>query len=318
MPPRYEPPLKAREAQNILIIRSGALGDTLLLLPALASLPKEVQVLFAGRPPGVDFLDHAVSKTMNLDTGGWHRLFMNAPMEKENVPLPISKVDRAIVFSADRSKMLRKNLEVLFPAGKIYLFPPFPSKLQPIHVGRYLARCLQSAQLPLSEETVMETVSAKPALKGPWGLMPRHRLVIHPGSGDSKKNHPLDFWAEVLTRLKGHQRFAHLKPSLLLGPAERETAKRFSDGENPFQSVETFFSPSTEALLNLLGTAALYLGHDSGITHLSGLMGTPTVALFKNSDPITWRPLGPFVRVIHRHQSDALCLDQTIGAAETL
>ncbi len=57
-------------------------------------------------------------------------------------------------------------------------------------------------------------------------------------------------------------------------------------------------SPGKEALIKTLDEAALYLGHDSGITHLSAMRCVPTVALFKKSDATQWEPLGPFVRVI--------------------
>jgi len=48
----------------------------------------------------------------------------------------------------------------------------------------------------------------------------------------------------------------------------------------------------------LLKKASLYIGHDSGITHLTAMLGIPTICLFKNSDPLQWAPLGPDVTVI--------------------
>ena len=48
----------------------------------------------------------------------------------------------------------------------------------------------------------------------------------------------------------------------------------------------------------VLDEAILFIGHDSGISHLAAMMGAPTISLFKASDPVQWRPLGPSVRVI--------------------
>ena len=42
----------------------------------------------------------------------------------------------------------------------------------------------------------------------------------------------------------------------------------------------------------MLSQAACYLGNDSGVTHLAGAVGTPTIALFGPTDPATWKPLG--------------------------
>ena len=48
-----------------------------------------------------------------------------------------------------------------------------------------------------------------------------------------------------------------------------------------------------------LARARLYVGNDSGITHLAAAVGTPVLALFGPSDPAVWAPRGPNVRVAH-------------------
>ena len=84
---------------------------------------------------------------------------------------------------------------------------------------------------------------------------------------------------------------------MLLGPAEEELYERF-EKERWDINTEIIFCPQKEKLLSLLNEAALYIGHDSGITHLSALLGTPTIALFRNSHCGQWAPLGPYVTVI--------------------
>ncbi|HJQ83697.1 MAG TPA: glycosyltransferase family 9 protein, partial [Candidatus Binatia bacterium] len=42
----------------------------------------------------------------------------------------------------------------------------------------------------------------------------------------------------------------------------------------------------------VLSRAALYLGNDSGISHLAGAVGAAGVVLFGPTDPRRWRPLG--------------------------
>ena len=41
-----------------------------------------------------------------------------------------------------------------------------------------------------------------------------------------------------------------------------------------------------------LSTARLYIGNDSGITHLAAAVGTPVIALFVATDPVIWAPRG--------------------------
>ena len=46
-----------------------------------------------------------------------------------------------------------------------------------------------------------------------------------------------------------------------------------------------------------LAKARLYIGNDSGITHLAAAVGTPVLALFGPTDPEVWAPRGQNVRV---------------------
>jgi ADP-heptose:LPS heptosyltransferase len=46
-----------------------------------------------------------------------------------------------------------------------------------------------------------------------------------------------------------------------------------------------------------LAQASLYVGNDSGITHLAAAVGTPVLALFGPTDPAVWAPRGEHVRV---------------------
>jgi ADP-heptose:LPS heptosyltransferase len=41
----------------------------------------------------------------------------------------------------------------------------------------------------------------------------------------------------------------------------------------------------------------MYIGNDSGITHLAAAVGTPVLALFGPTNPEVWAPRGPHVRV---------------------
>jgi len=69
------------------------------------------------------------------------------------------------------------------------------------------------------------------------------------------------------------------------------------------EQAEILFAPELEQLLSILTQAPLYVGHDSGITHLAAKLGTPTIALFKNSSVQQWRPLGPRVRVVESEKN---------------
>jgi len=60
-------------------------------------------------------------------------------------------------------------------------------------------------------------------------------------------------------------------------------------------------------LLELLRRAALFVGSDSGPTHVAAAAGTPTVALFGPADAVRNRPLGGAVEVLTAGADCAPC-----------
>jgi ADP-heptose:LPS heptosyltransferase len=60
--------------------------------------------------------------------------------------------------------------------------------------------------------------------------------------------------------------------------------------------------PGLSTLASLLSEAGLYLGNDSGVTHLAAACGADVVALFRQEFASAWRPLGR----VHLHIADSL------------
>jgi ADP-heptose:LPS heptosyltransferase len=48
----------------------------------------------------------------------------------------------------------------------------------------------------------------------------------------------------------------------------------------------------------LLEQCTLYVGNDSGLSHVAGALGIPTVAVFGPTDPDVWAPLGRAVAAV--------------------
>jgi heptosyltransferase-2 len=56
--------------------------------------------------------------------------------------------------------------------------------------------------------------------------------------------------------------------------------------------------PNLRDLVGALSRCTVFVGHDTGVTHLAAAVKTPTVALFGPTDPDVWRPLGDHVEII--------------------
>ncbi len=288
------------------------------MLPVLAELKGKATIHFVGRQPGLAHMSDAVYHTMDLERAGWHRLFSDQFRLSGPFSLPVQRADRIIAFFKDEKGTIGQNLKRFFPKALVRVFPSFPPKGEKIHVVRYLAGCLESAGFPVNSEEIMDNAGRHPIICGPWTSKHRNRIVFHPGSGDLEKNHPPAFWLEIFHECMEMKRVSRLKPTLLLGPAEASLQNFFSHHKDLITRMEIHFCPEKKTLLKILGSAALYLGHDSGITHLSGLMGTPTVALFKHTDPVQWGPVGPRVRIIHGRKTDRELIKRITIAVNTL
>jgi hypothetical protein len=114
----------------------------------------------------------------------------------------------------------------------------------------------------------------------------KHDIVIHPGSGAKRKNWPADSFVELTRRLMHGRRAVEW----ILGPAEEEITRP--------AGVPLLNEPSLVVLAGALAASRLYIGNDSGITHLAAAVGCPTVAVFGPTNPATWAPPGAHVKVI--------------------
>jgi ADP-heptose:LPS heptosyltransferase len=87
-----------------------------------------------------------------------------------------------------------------------------------------------------------------------------------------------------------------LTPLIVGGPADDEIMKRLA--EQGLDDVPVLQHPPLETLAGVLVHACVFLGHDSGVTHLAAALQVPTVALFGPTDPLQWAPRGGHVFIV--------------------
>ena len=117
-------------------------------------------------------------------------------------------------------------------------------------------------------------------------------VVIHVGAGGEAKRWPMDRWRELTEAIS----VAGPHVVALAGEAERERL-----GQKDTTVFERFggrYVFELEALADQLRQASLFIGCDTGPTHLAAQLGVPTLALFGPTDPGLWGPVGPVVRVL--------------------
>jgi ADP-heptose:LPS heptosyltransferase len=67
-----------------------------------------------------------------------------------------------------------------------------------------------------------------------------------------------------------------------------------------------------------LASARVYIGNDSGITHLAAAVGTPVVAVMGATDPAVWAPRGERVRVVSGGSLDGISTEDVLEAARQI
>jgi hypothetical protein len=280
-----------------------------MLMPSIIQIRRSTEIYFVGRSPGLNFIKPFIPHCMDFEGPGWYKLFLESPDHAHIIPIP--PVDKVVAFLSDPDGKIHNNLRVYLPSATINLFPAFPSKEVEIHVAFYLAQCFQMAGLPIDPRRSIEEACRRPLLEKDIPPVSKKRIILHPGSGGEDKNHPPEFWIQMMIELSKSLLNEKQGFVILLGPAEEKLYPSFRENVDTLK-VETVFSPGNEKLLTLLKQAPLYVGHDSGITHLAAMLGTPTIALFKSSSKHQWRPLGPEVRVIKSETSGQDLISKTI------
>ncbi len=124
--------------------------------------------------------------------------------------------------------------------------------------------------------------------------------IIHPGSGSARKNWPLDRFQKIGAWLSA-QGFRVL---YLVGPADDNMAKRL-EADVPESALVRDLP--LRALANVLSAARLFIGNDSGTSHLAAALGTPTIAIFGPTRVIRWGPIGGIVACVEPEHRCELC-----------
>jgi ADP-heptose:LPS heptosyltransferase len=118
--------------------------------------------------------------------------------------------------------------------------------------------------------------------------------AIHPGSGSEKKNWPVAKFA-ALARWFVDELAMQLV--VVHGEADERAATGLIERLES-RAVTVAHGLKLPELAAVLERCGLFVGNDSGITHIAAAVGAPTIALFGPASTPVWAPTGERVRVI--------------------
>lgn len=289
--------LLSPSVKKILVWHQGALGDLLLAAPALVAVHRtfpEAGIIGVGQPRLWRLLAGTLPLTAVWDGGEavWAGLYREQGELPRRLAERLAGVDLALVFTP---KPRPAFLARLLQGGVVQAawIPSFPRDGTD-HVVTVQTRRLE--ELGLGAAPVPVRLGLEPESCRDAGFDPGDRiLAIAPGSGQPAKNWPLPRYYEVARDLAWE---AGLKVVWLAGPAE-EPLLPYIQGLAAAQEQVVWNQEPLERVALLLARTQVYLGGDSGLTHLAAAAGARrVVALFGPTDPRVWAPWGEQITVI--------------------
>jgi ADP-heptose:LPS heptosyltransferase len=235
-----------------LLIRPGAIGDFILSLPAMESLRADYTEVWCAEQ-NVPLACFA-DRALSLGSSGIDRLgFLPA----DDVWERLRQFDSIVSWYGAARPEFRELLADL----PVRFLPALPAG--PEHaVEFYNAQALTlGANRPARFPRI------------PCPASPRTFAAIHPFASSPAKRAPLLQFEAISRRLE-----RAMPVHWLCGP--EETLARAVRIDNLYE------------LACWLRAARVFIGNDSGISHLAAAVGTPVLALFRTTDPRIWSPRG--------------------------
>jgi heptosyltransferase-3 len=256
-----------------LLIRPGAIGDSILSLPALEYLRSEYTEVWVRSEvaPLIRFAD----RVRSIASTGLDRMGLDGVDPPAELLTQLRSFDSIVSwYGSNRDEFRAQMGQLGVPIQFLDALPPAGENIHAADFFLKQAGCCGIA---------VPRILCPPAPAGDFA-------VIHPFSGSPRKNWPLERYCELARRLEMPVRWC-------AGPEEQlENAVRM---DNLYE------------LACWLRTARLYIGNDSGITHLAAAAGVSVVAIFGPTDPAVWAPRGERVRVISGNLGD-ISVDQVL------
>jgi len=280
-----------------LIHHGGSLGDSLLSLPCIMAIKaSSSSIHFIGQGDIAEFLNKAgyAETFSSADRADYTSLYTAA---SERVREFLASFDRAFIFTTLNDSPVAANIGAVVPCTR--MIAAVPPEGAGIHAAvsrlTQLRFPLQSAPAPGLRISGMHENNAQRLLGDAGCVGGRLLVAVHPGSGGRRKCWPLERYFELIARLATDPRPFFL---LFSGPAEedlKERIDRFVLGRNDAVHIA---GGKLTAAASLLSQCNLFVGNDSGFSHLAAAVNCRVLALFGPTDPAVWKPVGIHVEVV--------------------
>jgi heptosyltransferase III len=309
---------------HVLVLRLRSLGDTVLMTPALAALHAwrpDLRISVLLEPTFAPILEGNPSIAEVLLLRGSLNAVASMRSRKFHIAYNQHTGPRSAILTAACGAPLRVSW-----SGRQFSFiynvevPPFERfygrtqghtaehQITPFY-WTGLPRCPIPPARVYPQPDAIATMKTRLAAHGISAETPY--VVLRPGAAAADKRWPVQHFSWLAQWLHDDH---GLVPVVNLGPDDHELAATV---RNTFP-VDTpiFDSLDLRELIALTAGAQLFVGNDSGPTHIAAALERPIVVMFGASDAITWSPWQtPHRLVRHSAESGAGATRSTVSAA---
>jgi heptosyltransferase III len=301
--PTAAPVTSSHTHPRLTIVHQGALGDFLLALPVfegLWRLDSDCRLDFWSKPVHVALLaaKSYVGEVHSCDDSALAPLLHQDLWRQAPVPDFFEGTTGVLIFGQSLSRTLAARLARRL-ACRVAWIQSFPNAAGNRQVSSFLVEQVRLAGWPIEDTVpalqpgVPESLFAREWLRDAGWSERDKPVVLHPGSGGKRKIWPLQKWWDGIWWLR---RDRQVPVMLIVGPAD-ESCRALANAALTL-GVKLLPTVALPRLAALLAASRLFIGNDSGVTHLAAAMGVPTIAIFGPTAPEVWAPRGDHVQVV--------------------
>lgn len=277
--------------RRILVIRPGGMGDMILLQPMLRTLRQrcplvEIDLVCEKRNRDIPALAGQSGRVLLYDA---HPFGLISALRRGRYDVVID-TEQFHYFSVMMAILSRAPVRIGFKInpGRNTLYTHLVNyDLEGYEAGEFMRLLVP---LGIRDEAVVKGCLTRPGrTEGRSGA-----VVIHVGASTRYKHWATGKFVDLVKRLAGAEGYAS-GPIILVG-GRRETglagdiSRQAGLGDRVKVMAGSLTIPQTA---DLIGSASLFIGGDSGLAHLAVALGTPTVVMFGPSDHKKWGASGP-------------------------
>ncbi|PYL71057.1 MAG: hypothetical protein DMF26_20310 [Verrucomicrobia bacterium] len=284
---------------RILVIRGGAIGDFILTLPALKALrdarpQAQIEILGYKHIALLAEKRFYAQAVRSIEYGPLARFFAR----NSNLPAELAdhfaSFDLIVSYLYDPDGIFETNLRR--SGVENLICGPARVVENAGRAARQLARPIEEMGINVIDlaARIFPSMEDREFARQFLASVRQPNVAIHPGSGSSEKNWPLENWIGLFSP---SSRFAEFERLLVIsGEADKAQTDQL---EREWKNRDVLFArnlplPCLAAVLE----RSIFIGHDSGISHLAAAAGANCILLFGPTDPDVWAPKNENVRVL--------------------